>query len=501
MDEWNAAFAALAGTVKVYSRSYQTTQQAIWFLIRSSEERLLVVCGVPEVFEGLEGETISCGPKKLGIFPLTAPHAQVLRKHFAWLNPRPYGLEPTFGCGDRLGLATPGHIRAARACGVRVLLAQQSIREMARTQRTPQQVMDDALWGAFQEGFTEGFGSDADHLKTFQDIESTASVGFTMFTIDPSEYVDREADNASESSLDQKISSLHTPELPVPTEELLKRYAGKSFHLPNDQKIIPTLLEIKRALVKYGRAVAHTERMATHIKRMLAGRPFDLEMSVDETDNPTTPVEHLFVGQELKRRGVIVQSLALRFIGEFQKGVDYIGDIREFESAFALQFAIAKLCGPYKMSIHSGSDKFTIFPIIGKIAGRLVHEKTAGTSYLEALHVVSRVDPAFFRDICLFARNRFPVDRATYHVVEKLDDLPPIDQLKDSELESLFENNDARQMLHVTFGSVLNEVSSDGKLRFKTRFLQVLRDHEDLHAELLEHHFSRHMRALKMAER
>ena len=77
--------------------------------------------------------------------------------------------------GDRIGLATPGHVHAVRAVsGIAPIFAQQSIREMARTGRTPQQVMDDATWGIFQEGWSEGVGADADHLKILQ-ISTSAS--------------------------------------------------------------------------------------------------------------------------------------------------------------------------------------------------------------------------------------------------------------------------------------------------------------------------------------
>ena len=119
-------------------------------------------------------------------------------------------------------------------------------------------------------------------------------------------------------------------------------------------------------------------------------------MSVDETATPTTVAEHFFVANELKRRGVHVHSLALRFVGEFQKGIDYKGDLAEFEARLREHVVIARHLGPYKISIHSGSDKFSIFPIAARVCGELVHEKTAGTWYLEALRVAARVQPSAF---------------------------------------------------------------------------------------------------------
>src|SRR5438132_186439 len=106
--------------------------------------------------------------------------------------------------------------------------------------------------------------------------------------------------------------------------------------------------------------------------------PFEIEVSVDETDSPTSALEHLFFGLELKRRRVKVVSLAPRFIGEFEKGIDYRGDLHKFEAALGEHVAVARFCGPYKISVHSGSDKFAIYPILGRVCGDLLHVKTAG---------------------------------------------------------------------------------------------------------------------------
>src|SRR5579872_4232748 len=98
------------------------------------------------------------------------------------------GLSPSFGFGDRIGLATPGHVESMRraGAGIEPIFPQQSIREMARTGRSPRQVMDDALNGMRRAGWTGATGADADHLKTAQDVEATVAAGFTFFTIDPS---------------------------------------------------------------------------------------------------------------------------------------------------------------------------------------------------------------------------------------------------------------------------------------------------------------------------
>ncbi|MDH4179828.1 MAG: tagaturonate epimerase family protein, partial [Armatimonadota bacterium] len=247
-----------------------------------------------------------------------------------------------------------------------------------------------------------------------------------------------------------------------------------------------------RAAVKYGRALAHTAAMYRHLKATAGDRPFELEMSVDETATPTSVAEHVFVARELRRLGVEWVSLAPRFIGEFEKGVDYIGDLAAFEKSFAGHVAVAQHFGPYKISIHSGSDKFSIYPIAARLAGDLVHLKTAGTSYLEALRAIATIDPSLFREIMGFAIDRYPEDRASYHVSADLAKVPAPQDLADADLPAILDQFDTRETLHVTFGSVLT-AETGGSLRFKDRFMQVLDQHEDVHYDIVRRHIVRHL--------
>src|SRR5437667_6315978 len=125
-------------------------------------------------------------------------------------SPQPtlLGLAPSFGFGDRLGLATPGHIAACRKGGLQPIFAQQSVREMTRTQRTPEEVMAAAQRGIQEEGWSGAWGADADHLKTREDVESLATAGFTFFTIDPSMFVQNEADRLVGSDLQKSAEEV-----------------------------------------------------------------------------------------------------------------------------------------------------------------------------------------------------------------------------------------------------------------------------------------------------
>ena len=146
--------------------------------------------------------------------------------------------------------------------------------------------------------------------------------------------------------------------------------------------------------------------------------------------------------------------------------------------------------GPYKMSIHSGSDKFSIYPIVAELTGGLVHLKTAGTSYLEALRAIARVEPGLFREIYDFARGRYETDKATYHVSADLSKVLPAAALADEQLPGVLDQFDARQALHVTFGSVL---TADGGERFRGRIYAVLERDEEAHYAALARHLARHV--------
>jgi len=463
--------------LSVYPRSVIETDDATYFLARRLEgNKVLGILGNAASFDGeRQGDVTLC--------PLTAANAAALREKLPWLRPQPLGLQTSAGCGDRLGLVTPGHVRAVRkAAGIAPIFAQQSMRENARTGRTPQQVMDDALWGIFQEGWRQPWGADADHLKTTEDIDLCVAAGYTFFTVDPGGHVDNEAHTAPLDTLKDKIHALPWGQLEDAPEGLHARYLSRRFEV-EDFALEFDQTKLARAAAKYGLAIAHTVRMYRHLAAQTDH--FELEMSVDETETPTSIEEHFFIASELRRLGVQWVSLAPRYLGRFEKGVDYIGDLAEFEAQIAKHAAIARVLGPYKLSIHSGSDKFSIYPIIARHTRGLVHLKTAGTSYLEALRVVAQVEPALFRKILAYAIGRYPEDRATYHVSAQLTKVPAPDALSDADLPGLLDQFDARQVLHVTFGSMLD--------RFGREILSVLTAHEEAHYAALEAHFDKHL--------
>ncbi len=419
------------------------------------------------------------------------------------MNDKPValGLQASFGFGDRIGLATPGHVAAMKRCGAGIapIFPQQSIREMTRTARSPQQVMQDAMSGARAAGWTDRIGADADHLKTAADVDVTASVGFTFFTIDPSGNVDQRADDYDEPTLRSKFQEIRG------SVTWFAKYVGRSVTLATGTRVELSEQACMRAAVKYGRAIAHALELGDYINRVqrAAFREHEIELSVDETDQPTTLAEHYIIADQCLGGGMKLVSLAPRFIGDFEKGVDFKGDLKQLETSLIDHAAIADLLGPYKLSLHSGSDKLSMYGLLAKATQGRFHVKTAGTSYLEALRVVARHDGGSFREIIDFARDRYDIDKATYHVSALLADAPETCAASDAVLESEYLEcwkdvpqgkgftKPGRQILHCTFGSVLTHPKFGGIVR------DCLASHPETYCEVLDDHFGRHLDALQ----
>lgn len=336
-------------------------------------------------------------------------------------------------------------------------------------------------------------------LETNADVDITAAAGFTFFTIDPSDDVDQKADDYDEATLRERFVAVRDS---VPWFD---QYLGKSVSLSTGTSIELDEQACMRAAVKYGTAIARALRLGDYIRSVneQASQDYEIELSVDETDQPTTLAEHYIIADQCLSGGMKLVSLAPRFIGDFEKGIDFKGNLSALESSLADHAAIAKLLGPYKLSLHSGSDKVSMYAALARTTGGHFHVKTAGTSYLEALRVVAKHDAAAFRGIIDFSRDRYETDKATYHVSATLSDAPTTDQAEDLTLQreylELWDDvpvgkgftKPGRQILHCTFGSVLTD----------PHWGKVLHDclvaHPETYTAVLDDHFGRHLDALK----
>ena len=461
----------------------------IWAERGGDGARLAIASADPDASSAFAGERHDAGDTFVLRGPFDAPNLAALRDALPNLRPIPLGTSASAGFGDRLGLATPGHVDAMRATAaegrVAAIYAQQSMRENARTGRTPTEVLDDATVGAFLAGWRHPVGADADHLKTEADVDLCLAAGYSMFTIDPGDHVVDAADDLQGDALDQALAErVPWDALETSTSDLLQRLAERSIDL-GDRALVLAPEALERAAVKYGGAVAHVVRLVRHLRSQAGRARAEVEVSVDETATPTSLAEHAYLALELDRLGVDWVSLAPRFVGAFEKGVDYLGDLAALAHDLQGHARIAELLGPYKLSLHSGSDKFAVYPIAAAAAGGAVHLKTAGTSYLEALRVAGRHQPELLHDIMRLGIERFAEDVKSYHISGRPERVPDPAALPGAAALAWLEQPDARQVLHVTFGSALRRYGDDLRA--------LLRAHPDDYRAALRRHFERHL--------
>lgn len=455
-----------------------------------SPQRRLVVLSPEPIRFGFHGVSRKLGALYTQEILPTAFNLGPLWEHLPWTKPVSLRNErTTIGMGDRIGLATPGHIRAARKFAVAPVLAQQSIRELAFTGRGFADVVSDAAFLVFQEGYETGYGADGDHLKSITDIDRALSRSMPMTTLDLTEVMHPEAADWSDNQVDQAFARLSSDF----RTRVEREYQDKSLRVGETSIQFDTALA-KRCAVMYGDALAFSEVVNGHLDRMTGGA-FDLEISIDETTTPTLPSHHLFIARELERRGVQVSSLAPRFIGEFQKGIDYIGDHAEFETQFRVHAQIARAAGGYKVSIHSGSDKFSVYSVIGRETDMRLHLKTAGTSWLESLRTIAQVEPDLYRLIHQRSFDYFPEATKSYVIGADLDAIAPLEDQNDADLPAYLDENNSRQLLHISYGGLLRDPE------VREAYFRALHVHEEVHVANVERHMEKHLATLGVDRR
>ena len=470
----------------VWPASVSILEGSAVFLARSGNASALAVAG--ENALGFEGGSFGSGEKRIWICPLTHKNADRLREVFPYTAPRPLGSDgASFGTGDRLGIATPGHVRAVRNYKAAPVFAQQSLRELNLTGRTYADAIDSATWAVFQEGFRGPWGADGDHLMTPGWVKKALAMGCTMITADLSEHIRSEY---AAGSAGEVISAYNNLDWEL-RERYDREYLQLSAALDTGYTVRFTRESLARCVLIYGDAVAFAQELYEAGKEV--ARNFDFEISVDETDTPTLPEANFFTARELEKRGVAFTSLAPRFIGKFQKGIDYIGDVDSFDRDFKIHAAIARYFG-YKLSIHSGSDKFSVYPSIGRHTRGNVHVKTSGTSWLEAMRVIAECDPGVYRRLHAYAERVFPVAREYYVITPDRSACLDIEEIGDDELGRVFENPHNRQVLHVSYGEMLKNRD------IRTALYETLGENIEFYWKETGSHIEKHLKLLGLSE-
>jgi len=446
--------------------------------------------------DGLSGTVTEVGGGRLLIGPADRGNAAALRASVPWLRPRPVEAGPSIGLGDRLGVATPGHVAALRATtGIFPVLAQQSARELARTGRSFGDVLDGATFGALATGWSGGFGADADHLKTAEHLDEALAAGFSQVTVDPIDLVPDVPADAPAAVIEGAFGQVPWRDLEDDPASFAERYPA-ALDLDSGRLVLPPH-GLRAAAARFGPAVVHIVRMSRHLSERVGERVGDrmvgLEVAVDELGHRTTHVDHVYLATELHRLGVRWGSLAPCFVGRFEKGVEYIGDTTEFERDLATHAAIARALGPYKISIHSGSDKYSIYPAAQRVTGGSFHLKTSGTSYLTLLATLSQGEPELLRDVWRVALETYGAARASYWVSAGVERMPRADDLSTADLAGLLVEPGAREILHVTYGAILGPPPAGG---LRDRVLRAAWEQRETYWAGLAEHLGRHLRPL-----
>jgi hypothetical protein len=290
---------------------------------------------------------------------------------------------PTYsmGIGDRFAHQGKAQLAAfvkAKQLGVDVTpVWNKSNREHLIVHSEPPSVRVEADAAVRALGWQAPYFVDADHigLKTVDGFVATAD----FFTIDVADFIGKPA---AEETI-QAFVAAHA------------RYAG-ALRVPGiDGALEVTSARIEQIARKYLYAAQEAGKVYRHIAQARGEGTFVPEVSMDETDQPQTPVELLFILAALASERIPVQTIAPKFTGRFNKGVDYVGDVAQFEREFnddlaVIAYAVREFGLPanLKLSVHSGSDKFSIYPAIRRAIRRTgagLHIKTAGTTWLEEL--------------------------------------------------------------------------------------------------------------------
>ncbi len=482
---------------EIYTPSIQVDRRNVYFILHQKDSEgilqksLVVYENRLTVGDFDAKESLQDVDSTLLVGDLNEKNNDALAKRFQWIRPtsrRNY--KYTFGLGDRLGNASNAHLRLLKGRGIMPVLAQQSIRELVLMHRTNTGVFQSASWAVFEEGFTYGWGADGDHVKTPYEVDYAVKIGCSMITLDCTEEINNDIVNLKDDELDKRFNALDPDQIKYFNDT----YLDKTFDLGNGRSVKFTKHDVEESVLTFYDAILFA---AGIYKDFVVPYNLDFEISMDETPYQTTNPNHFFFANELHRRGITPTTMAPRFYGEFQKAIDYIGDTKRFEREYIIHEAIAEHFG-YKLSIHSGSDKLSVYEIIGRVSKEHGwHVKTAGTNWLEALRVIAHKDPDFMLELYKFAYENLDDVKAFYVFNAQTDGTAPKpDEISKENVMDLLNNDDARQVLHTMYGSIMN-LKHNYHYVYRDKFWNILLKNQDLYDRYLNIHIAEHLDLLQ----
>jgi len=410
----------------------------------------------------------------------------------------------SFGMGDRFGHQGKAQLAAcvqATALGAEFIpVWNKSNREHNFIGTEPASLRAEADHAVAALGWKKPYHVDADHIRLETVDRFIAPSDF--FTIDVADSIAQPAAAADVQAFVDRHPEL-VGKISIP-------HIGRPFEISR--------AEVGRVANKFLLAVQDAGKIYRHIVAAKGAANFITEVSMDETDSPQTPPELLIILVALADEKIPLQTIAPKFTGRFNKGVDYVGDVKQFEQEFnedlaVIAFAIQKYGLPptLKLSVHSGSDKFSIYEPMRKALkkfGAGVHIKTAGTTWLEELIGLAEAGGdglEIAKEIYAYAIEHVDEFCAPYASVIDIDKakLPPAsvvngwssqqftDALRHDQKNPAF-NPSFRQLLHVSFKVAAKKGD---------RYYAALKKHEAVIAKnVTENLFERHMKPLLLGQ-
>jgi tagaturonate epimerase len=410
----------------------------------------------------------------------------------------------SFGLGDRFGHQGVAQLQAcvqAMELGAEFIpVWNKSNREHNFIGTEPASLRAEADAAVKTLGWKKPYHVDADHIRLETVDRFIAPSDF--FTIDVADSIGKPADAA-----DVQTFVDHHPEL---TGTVFIPHIARPFAI--------TRAEIERVASQFLLATQEAGKIYRHIAKAKGAENFITEVSMDETDGPQTPPELLIILAALADQKIPLQTIAPKFTGRFNKGVDYAGDVKQFEKEFSedlcvIAFAIQKygLPSSLKLSVHSGSDKFSLYEPMRRALKKFdagIHLKTAGTTWLEELIGLAEAGGdglEIAKEIYACAIGHVEEFCAPYASVIDIDkaNLPAaamvnvwssqqfISALRHDQKNPAY-NPSFRQLLHVSF-----KVAA----KMGGRYLNALKKHEAIIAKnVTANLFERHMKPLLLGK-
>jgi len=406
----------------------------------------------------------------------------------------------SFGIGDRFNHQGKAQLKAlmmARDAGLEIIpVWNKSNREHQIVRSTPDMTREEADEATRVMNWDLPYFVDADHINLFNVDKFIDHCDF--FTIDVAEYI-------SKPAVDEDVEEYI---------EKNRKYIGKLHITGIDEDFTVTEDFLTEIGFKFLNAAQEAGKIYRYINKRRSGKDFITETSMDEVDNPQTPAELFFILGMLANEKIPLQTIAPRFTGRFNKGVDYSGDPAQFRQEFEQDLLVIDhavnafgLPDNLKLSIHSGSDKFTIYPIIGDLITQYdkgIHLKTAGTTWLEEIIGLAAADKEgliLAKEIYRDAYSRKDELCKPYSAVIKIDEssLPSPDTVDHWDSNKLVNtlkhipdhpdfNPNLRQLIHVGY-KVAAEMGE--------RFDKALQKYDEVIGEnVTENIYERHLKRL-----